>query len=90
MRKERYHVPGRVCGGVEARKKRRLWLDGARHGTSESRTYMKPALRIALLGVMLVVAAPLFAQLHVGIGINIGPPPPRREIIVAKPYPDAV
>ena len=51
---------------------------------------MKPLWRIALLGGMLTMAAPLFAQLHVGIGINIGPPPPRREIIVARPYPDAV
>ena len=34
---------------------------------------------------------PVFAQLHVGIGINIGPPAPVKEkIVVVKPYPNAV
>ncbi len=51
---------------------------------------MRSLQRIAALGGMLALATPAFAQVHVGIGISIGPPPPREEVIVARPYPEAV
>ena len=34
---------------------------------------------------------PTLAQLHIGVGISIGPPAPvHEEIVVVKPYPNAI
>ncbi len=51
---------------------------------------MKTFLKAALLGGLLALAVPAFAQIHIGLGINIGPPHPPRERIVVRPYQDAV
>jgi hypothetical protein len=51
---------------------------------------MKRFLKLALLCVLLAVAIPAFGQLHIGVGINIGPPPPKRERMIARPGRDAV
>lgn len=52
---------------------------------------MKNYLRIAIIVGVLAIAAPVYAQLHVGLGITIGPPPPpKEEVIVRKPFRGAV
>jgi hypothetical protein len=50
---------------------------------------MKTFLKIALISLPLMTAMPSFAQ--VSFDFHYGyPPPPRREIIIERPYPDAV
>jgi len=38
----------------------------------------------------MLAAIPAFSQVHDGLGIRIGPPPPPQEVVVVRPYPDAV
>ena len=51
---------------------------------------MKTFLKIVLFGGLLALATPAFAQIHIGLGISIGPPHPPRERIVVRPYRDAI
>ncbi len=51
---------------------------------------MKSFLKIGIIGALMMLATPVFSQVHIGLGIRIGPPPPRREVIVVRPYRDAV
>ena len=52
---------------------------------------MKTFLKLVILLVIRALLTPTLAQLHVGVGINIGPPTPvHEEIVVVKPYPNAV
>jgi hypothetical protein len=52
---------------------------------------MKTLLKISAICLMLAAAAPSFAQVSWGVDLRFGtPPPPRREVIVERPYPDAV
>jgi WXXGXW repeat (2 copies) len=51
---------------------------------------MKTFLKLALFGGLLAIAIPASAQLHIGVGINIGPPAPRAERMSARPSRDAV
>ncbi len=45
---------------------------------------------IAFFAGWIALSTPARAQLHVGIGINIGPPPERVEVIGVRPYRGAV
>ena len=49
---------------------------------------MKNLIKIISLCGFLAIAAPTFAQ--VSFDIHLGPPPPRREVVVESPYPDGV
>ena len=51
---------------------------------------MKTFLKIIALTMTLMAVTPTFAHVHFGIGINIGPPPLRHEIIYERPYADAI
>ncbi len=51
---------------------------------------MKTFLKIIALTMPLMTVTPTFAHVHFGIGINIGPPPLRHEIIYERPYADAI
>jgi hypothetical protein len=46
------------------------------------------SLRVA--AVLGLIASPLLADISLNIGIDAGPPPPPREVIVASPGPDYV
>ena len=48
-------------------------------------SYMKKLISIAILAGGLAAAIPASAQIHVGLGINIGPPPPQKEVMVVHP-----
>ena len=52
---------------------------------------MKQFLMFCMLASLLAVATPASAQLHVGLHINIGPPPPpAHEEVVVRPRGDVV
>ncbi|MDE3057811.1 MAG: YXWGXW repeat-containing protein [Bacteroidota bacterium] len=51
---------------------------------------MKSFLMLGLFSGMLLAATPAFSQVFIGFGIRVGPPPPRHEVVVVRPYPDAV
>lgn len=51
---------------------------------------MKTFFKLALFCGMLAVAIPASAQLHIGVGINIGPPPSQKERMIVRPSRDAV
>ena len=52
---------------------------------------MKTFLKITAITLPLFLSAPSFAHVNWGIDIRFGtPPPPRHEIIVERPYPDAI
>jgi hypothetical protein len=50
---------------------------------------MKSFIKIALVSLPLFLAAPTFAQVSWGVDLRFGTPPPR-EVIVERPYQDAV
>ncbi|HTX17428.1 MAG TPA: hypothetical protein VMG34_02110 [Bacteroidota bacterium] len=47
---------------------------------------MKNFLKALLLAAMMSIAVPALAQLHVGLHIQVGPPPPPREEVVPRPH----
>jgi hypothetical protein len=49
---------------------------------------MKKLINVIIISLGLFLTAPSFAQ--IGFHIYIGPPAPRHEIIVERPYPEAV
>jgi hypothetical protein len=51
---------------------------------------MKSLVKIAIFSLPLFFAAPTFAQVSWGIGIQFGTPPPEREVIVERPYSDGI
>jgi hypothetical protein len=52
---------------------------------------MKTILKLIFILAICTMTTPALAQLHVGVGINIGPPAPvKEEIVIAKPYRNAV
>jgi hypothetical protein len=51
---------------------------------------MKTVIGIMLIAGALIVTVPAKAQLHVGLGINIGPPAPRTETVKIAPSPDHI
>lgn len=51
---------------------------------------MKSLVKIALISLPLLMAAPTFAQVSWGIGLQFGTPPPEREVIVERPYADGI
>ncbi len=51
---------------------------------------MKRLLQCAVAAVVMGLATPAVAQIHVGLGIRIGPPAPQKEVVVARPYRGAV
>jgi hypothetical protein len=51
---------------------------------------MKKFLKAAVLAGALSIAIPAFAQLHVGVGINIGPPAPPAETVIVRPAGEVV
>ncbi len=52
---------------------------------------MKTLLFVAAFAVLLIFPSPARAQVYIGLGIRLGPPPPREEkIVVVRPYPEAV
>jgi hypothetical protein len=46
---------------------------------------MKTILKLAFVTGILMTAAPSFAQLYIGLGVRVGPPPPRREVVAVRP-----
>jgi len=47
---------------------------------------MKTLFSIAFVAAIFVFATPATAQLHIGVGIRIGPPPaPKEEVVVTRP-----
>jgi hypothetical protein len=54
---------------------------------NEKESFMKTFLRILLIAGSLMITVPAMAQLHVGLGITLGPPALRTETIVAAPSP---
>ena len=51
---------------------------------------MKSFMKIATICLPLLSVTPSFAQVSWGVDLRFGSPPPRREIIVDRPYPDAI
>lgn len=52
---------------------------------------MKTLVKIATICIALIGASPSFAQVRWGVDLHFGTPPPRpREIVVERPYPDAI
>lgn len=51
---------------------------------------MKKIFAILAFGFIALLGEPLIAQIHVGVGIKIGPPTARREVIVKRPHKHAV
>jgi hypothetical protein len=49
---------------------------------------MRNLIKVISICGLLALAAPAIAQ--VSFDIHIGPPPPRQEVVVAAPYPEAV
>jgi hypothetical protein len=49
---------------------------------------MRILFKILLFSGLVAFAAPAFAQIH--LSIRLGPPPPRREVVVSAPYPGAI
>lgn len=49
---------------------------------------MKNLIKVLSICGLMAIAAPAFAQ--ISFDIQVGPPPPRHEVIVAAPYPEAV
>ena len=48
-------------------------------------------MKLAFIFVFHALMTPVLAQLHIGVGINIGPPVPvRDEVVIARPYNDAI
>lgn len=52
--------------------------------------FMRTFLKIAAVCLPFLTAAPSIAQLRWGVDLHFGSPQPRREIIIARPYPDAI
>ena len=51
---------------------------------------MKSFLKIAFVCLSLFSVSPVSSQVRLGVDLRFGTPPPRREIIIARPYPDAI
>lgn len=51
---------------------------------------MKTFLKISAVTLPLLFAMPSFAQVRWGVDLHFGTPPPQREVIVERPYPEAV
>jgi hypothetical protein len=52
---------------------------------------MKPVMKFIILFMIRTMMTPALAQLHIGVGISIGPPAPvHEEIVIVKPHPNAV
>ncbi len=51
---------------------------------------MKTLLKITAICLPLMLSAPSFAQISWGVDLRFGMPPPRHEVIVERPYPEAV
>ena len=52
---------------------------------------MKTILKTIIFNSLLMLAIPGFAQrVGVGIHIQVGPPEPRQEVIIERPYPEAI
>jgi hypothetical protein len=51
---------------------------------------MKRTLLVALGIMMASLVLPAHAGVRVGIGVRIGPPPPRHEVIVVRPHRNVV
>jgi len=50
---------------------------------------MKQLLKLSAITLPLLFAIPSFAQVRWGVDLHFGTPPPRHEVIVERPYPDA-
>ena len=52
---------------------------------------MKSFMKIATICLSLFAVSPSFAQISWGVDLRFGtPPPPRREVIIERPYSDAI
>lgn len=51
---------------------------------------MKTFLKTLILAGIFAISTPASAQLHIGLHINMGPPPPPRERVVVRPRGDVV
>ena len=51
---------------------------------------MKSILKMAAITFPLLFALPSYAQVSWGVDLHFGTPPPRHEVILAWPYPEAV
>jgi hypothetical protein len=53
---------------------------------------MKMLIRTAVFAMLCVISSTAIGQIRWGVNIQIGtpPPPPRYEVIVERPYPEAV
>ncbi|MFI5264416.1 MAG: hypothetical protein ACHQM6_07870 [Candidatus Kapaibacterium sp.] len=47
-------------------------------------------LKLSVITLPLLFAIPSFAQVSWGVDLHFGTPPPRHEVIVERPYPDAI
>ena len=47
---------------------------------------MKNVISLGFVAVILFCAAPAFSQLYIGLGVRVGPPPPRREAVAPRPH----
>ena len=47
---------------------------------------MRNYLWIAILGALVFFATPASAQLYIGLGIRVGPPPAPHEVIIERPH----
>lgn len=46
---------------------------------------MKTILKLAFAAGILASASPSFSQLYIGLGVRVGPPSPRAEVVPARP-----
>lgn len=52
---------------------------------------MKSLMKIGILFFSLLIVSSASSQVRWGVDLRFGsPPPPRREIIIERPYPDAI
>lgn len=47
---------------------------------------MKTFLKLAFVAGFMISATPSFGQLYIGLGVRVGPPPPRHEVMTPRPH----
>ncbi len=58
----------------------------AREGQQNHHPAMKSAIWVPILCGVFLLPSSAFAQLYIGLGIRVGPPPPPTEVIVERPH----
>ncbi|MGO9482256.1 MAG: hypothetical protein ACLP05_10825 [Candidatus Kryptoniota bacterium] len=47
---------------------------------------MRTVLKLAFVAAILASASPSFGQLYIGVGVRVGPPAPKREVVGRPPH----